>query len=95
MNRYRFGNLTRIGRRKARLLWGKEDMSLCPVNLRPGPPWRPDMRVFAHEIARALASEYEHERRAADFDVYIRNFEYYNCTCSETGTYTAFYIGEV
>jgi len=27
-----------------------------------------------------------------DFDILVRNFEYYNCTGRETGYYAAFYI---
>jgi len=92
MNAYKIGNLVRISKAKARRLWGKRNMSLCPVKLRPGFPWRPNIDVFATEIAKAQASEYEHERKAADFDTYVQNFEWYNCTCNETGTYTAFYL---
>lgn len=92
MNAMKFGNLTRISKAKARKLWGKRDISLCPCNLRPGFPWRPNMDVFATEIDAALSSEWGHERKAADFDAYVRNFEYYNCNDHETGLYTAFYL---
>lgn len=92
MNKLQFGNLTRISKARARKLWGKQDISLCPCKLRPGFPWRPNIDVFASEIAEKLASKYEHERKAADFDVYVRNFEYYNCNMNETGYYTAFYL---
>lgn len=92
MNAYKFGDLVRVSKRKARSLWGKVDMSLCPCNLRPGGPWRPDMRVFALDIAKGLTSEYEQEQHYVSFDTYIQNFEWYNCSCSETGLYTSFYI---
>ena len=92
MNKYTFGNLTRISKAKARKLWGKADISLCPSNLRPGFPWRPNIDVFAADISKALASEYAHESEAASFDDYVQNFEWYNCTGNETGKYTAFYL---
>lgn len=92
MNRYKIGSLIRISKPKARKLWGKRDMSLCPVNLRPGFPRYPNIDIFAANIATALASQWEHERKEADFDIYVRNFEYYNCTCEETGFYTSFYL---
>lgn len=92
MNAYQIDNLTRISKAAARKAWGKRNISLCPCNLRPGFPWRPNIDVFAAEIASALASEWEHERRAADFDTFVRNFEWYNCNDSETGTYAAFYL---
>jgi hypothetical protein len=84
--------LVRISKAKARKLWGKADMSLCPCNLRPGFPWRPNMDVFAVEITAKQASEYEHERKAVAFDTYVNSFEWYNCNDSETGLYTAFYL---
>ena len=92
MRHLKFDNLTRISKTQARKLWGKRDMSLCPVNLRPGFPWRPNCDVFAKDIAEAMASEYEHVRRQASFDSYVAGFEWYNCPDSETGTYTAFYL---
>lgn len=98
MNRYTFntpdGKLTRISKTKARKLWGKADMRLCPAKFAPGGPWRVDMPVFASEIASRLASEYEHEREQSAFDTYVRNFEWHNCQHNETGYYTAFYLTE-
>ncbi len=86
--------LKRISKAKARKLWGNSryDISLCPCNLRPGMPWRPNIDVFGAEIAKHLASQYEHEQKAASFDTYVNNFEWYNCSDSETGMYTAFYL---
>lgn len=34
------------------------------------------------------------ERNERDFEAYICNFEYYNCSDAETGLYTAFYVLE-
>ena len=44
-----------------------------------------------HSLASDLAAKYIGK---ASFDSYINSFEYYNCTCNETGRYTAFYIME-
>ncbi len=92
MNRITTPRLTRISKATARKLWGKKDMSLCPAKLMPDGGWRPNMDVFAKTIAEALASEYEHQRSAANFDTYVRNFEWYNCQHNEVGYCTAFYL---
>jgi hypothetical protein len=91
MNKYQFGKLVRITKHAARRQWGKRNMVLCPCNLRPGGPWHPELNVDAKRIAEALASTYEHERKSASFDAYVRNFEWYNCNNKETGLYTSFY----
>lgn len=92
MNKRQFGNLTRISKTAARKSWGKRNMSLCPCNLRPGFPWRPNIDVFAAEIAEKQNSQWEHERKQSNFDYFVDNFEYYNCESNETGKYTAFYL---
>jgi hypothetical protein len=92
MNAIETPRLKRISKAKARKLWGKADMSLCPAKLMPDGGWRPNMDVFAKEIATMQSSEYEHERYSANFDHYVQNFEWYNCQHNETGTYTAFYL---
>jgi len=92
MQKRTFGNLTRITKAVARKLWGKRDMSLCPCNLRPGFPWRPNVDVFAVDVAKGLASQYDCEKSDADFDKYVRNFEWYNCVGNETGKCAAFYL---
>jgi hypothetical protein len=50
------------------------------------------MTVFAADIEKALASEYDHEKDAAAFDAYVRNFEWYNCEDNETGKHASFYL---
>lgn len=92
MNAYETKRLKRISKAKARKLWGKADLSLCPVNLAPDGGFRPNMDVFAKDISSLLSSEYDFERNRADFDAYVQNFEWYNCPSNETGTYTAFYL---
>jgi hypothetical protein len=84
--------MIKITKTIARKLWGKKDIVLCPSNLRPGLPFRPDMTVFAADIEKALASEYDHEKDAAAFDAYVRNFEWYNCEDNETGKHASFYL---
>lgn len=92
MKSYKFGNLVRISKTAARKLWGKRDMSFCPCNLRPGFPWRPNIDVFAKEIAEKQNSQWEHERKQSAFDYVVNNFEFYNCVSNETGRYTTFYL---
>ena len=98
MNSYVFSDegatYTRISKAKARKLWGKELIALCPAKLRPGFPWAPHMIVDPVHIQEHLASEWDFDRDTASFDSYVRNFEWYNCTDNETGYYTAFYLVE-
>lgn len=53
----------------------------CPVNLRPGKPWNPEISFY--DCAEDLS-----------FERAVAGFEIYNCTCKETGKYTAFYVEE-
>jgi hypothetical protein len=70
----------RITKRAARKLWGKEAIALCPVNLRPGFPWASHMVVSVRAVQEGVT-----------FENIVNDFEFYNCTGKETGTYTAFY----
>jgi len=71
----------RITKAQAQKLWGKRVIALCPCGLRPGAPWHPDCLVIPSD-----AQDPERE-----FDSYVCNFEWYNCSNNETGKYTAFY----
>lgn len=51
---------------------------LCPVNLRPGWPWYPEVSVSG--------------KSGTPFEVTVNAFEAYNLRGRETGRYTAFYI---
>jgi hypothetical protein len=51
---------------------------MCPCNLRPGAPWRPEIPVD--------------NKSGATFETTLNAFEYYNIRGHETGRYTAFYI---
>ncbi len=92
MNKYNFGELTRVSKATARRLWGVRDMLLCPSNLRPGRPWHPELRVDAQHIAASIRNDPRNERNPATFDRYVANYEWHNCTCKETSYYTAFYL---
>ena len=51
---------------------------LCPVNLRPGYPFHPEISISGKD--------------PATFEEALAAFEFYNIRNSETGYYTAFYI---
>lgn len=76
--------LERISKATARRLFieNKEPLALCPVNLRPGDPWNPQI-VINPGVNRPCD--------AAQFSNVVGMFEYYNCINSETGKYAAFY----
>lgn len=51
---------------------------VCPVNLRPGYPWHPEISVSG--------------KSGATFEEMLNAFIYYNIQGNETGKYAAFYI---
>ena len=72
---------TRISKAKARAAYNAGlELVLCPVNLRPGAPWHPEIAVSKER------SESE------SFERVLNAFEFYNTRDTETGRYTAFYI---
>lgn len=72
---------TRISKAKARAVYNAGlEVVLCPVNLRPGTPWNPEITVSKER------SESE------SFERVLNAFEFYNVRDTETGHYTAFYI---
>lgn len=92
MKRYKIGQYTRISKRAAKRLYldGKT-IYLCAVNMNPLSPW-----VTPFDLNKSRREQFviDETGLANDFDNYINSFEYYNCTCNETGRYTAFYIME-
>ena len=83
----------RVSKRAALTAFMRGDrVALCPVNLRPGAPWYPE-----YVTSRADVEDF-----AID-DIGVRNcftdraasFAWYNCTCTETGLYLAYYVEEV
>lgn len=83
MKNYKIGNYMRISKRAAKKIWNNGEnetvIYFCPVNLRPGWPWNPEIAFY---------------KTGENFEKSVAAFEYYNCTCNETGRYTAFYIME-
>ena len=78
MKRIRTTHYIRIPKSDARKRYAAgQDVYFCPVNLDPESPW---------------GLLYEPGDRSISFNDHISLFEVYNCTNSETGRYTAFYV---
>ena len=72
---------SRISKKAARAAFNNNlPVVFCPVNLRPGGPWRPDVVICKNDDP------------GRTFDAALNAFEFYNCNLPETGKYTAFYI---
>jgi len=72
---------TRVSKARARAAYNAGlELVLCPVNLRPGAPWYPEIRTTKDRC--------ENE----EFERVLNAFEFYNIRDTETGYYTAFYI---
>ena len=72
---------TRISKAKARAAYNAGlAVVLCPVNLRPGAPWHPEITVSKERSENEI------------FERVLNAFEFYNTRDTETGYYTAFYI---
>ena len=83
MNNYRYNDdgftFKRVNKATARAAYNNGlRVVLCPVNLRPGYPWHPEVSVSS--------------KSGATFETTVNSFEFYNLRNSETGRYTAFYI---
>lgn len=80
MNKYTIDGYTRISKARARKDFDAgKPVYFCPVNLRPGKPYYPEIGFFD---------------TGENFDKSVLAFEFYNCINSETGKYTAFYTRE-
>jgi hypothetical protein len=80
MNKYTIDGYTRISKARARKMFNNGDpVYMCPVNLRPGRPWYPEICFY---------------KTGENFEKSVFAFEFYNCINNETGKYTAFYIRE-
>ena len=89
MNNYEFtingARYVRASKSAAKRVFSRGDtVIICPVNLRPDSMWSP--RV---PIAHSNSSEFDFDR---EFERYVNEFEFYNCTCNETGRYIAYYV---
>ena len=72
---------TRISKAAARhAYYENKNLCFCPVNLRPGSPWNPEILCNLENMDGRI------------FEQTINAFEFYNCANTETGKYTAFYI---
>ena len=94
MNKFEFTSngrvFTRISKAAAkRAFIDGFTIAFCPCNLRPGAPWYPE-----YITNREVRGEYIADETGAENDFYnlLNSFEYYNCTNTETGRYTAFFI---
>ena len=82
MKHYTIDGYTRVSKARARKMYNDgETVYFCACNLRPGKPYFPEI---------AVNKEYDFQM----FENRINAFEFYNCTCNETGRYAAFYIKE-
>ena len=81
MKNLRIDDYLRINKTTARKIWNNGNNEIviyfCPNNLRPGPPYYPEISFY---------------KTGENFEKVLTAFEFYNCTCKETGRYTAFYI---
>ena len=92
MKNYRIGNYTRISKRKAMQLYkAGKTVYFVPVNINPLFPG-----FFPYSLNRSRAEQFAIDETGIEnyFNDNLASFEYYNCTCNETGRYTAFYIME-
>ena len=97
MNNYEFTDKSgatykRINKKQA----GREYLAgntiiLCPCNLRPFSPWAPEFPLNRKMREQFIIDEIGAKN---DFYNYVASYEYYNCTNSQTGKYTAYYIAE-
>lgn len=72
---------SRICKKKARAIFRAGlPLVFCPVNLRPGWPYHPEIVIFP------ARTEFD------SFEAAVNAFEFYNCSLPECGKYTAFYI---
>lgn len=72
---------TRVSKARARAAYNAGlTVVLCPVNLRPGAPWHPEIAVSKERL------------ESESFERVLNAFEFYNTRDTETGRYTAFYI---
>lgn len=78
MRKISIDNYERVSKATARKLFNNGDIVyFCPVNLRPGKPFSPEVAQVKTFIT---------------FDHLVDIFEFHNCFSCETGKYTAFYI---
>ena len=73
----------RINRKQAKAAYNNGlTVIFCPVNIRLFTPWHLEIEVNKNFEGY----------NGVEFEKAVNTFEYYNCTNTETGRYTAFYI---
>lgn len=81
----------RVSKARAAQVWqAGAPLVMCPVKLYPFGAWRCGMLA-----QRDKADEEQRAAYGLNVDTFadrVRNFEWYNATCNETGRYTAFYV---
>lgn len=78
MNCYNDGVFRRISKTAAKRVFhtSKRAVFMCPSNFRPDNKWSPAVRLYLDQ----------------EFDNQVNCFEFYNCTCKETGRVASFYV---
>lgn len=79
--RIKYTRISKAAAKKAYL--SGDNIALCPVNLRPGSPYNP-------EIVLNISNNTD----GRSFDDILNAFTFYNCNLSEAGRYAAFYAIE-
>lgn len=101
MNNYIFtdknnNHYKRIDKRQAKRAYDAgKTIVLCPCNLRPFGMWAPEVDINKNDFKKMGYDEpliYPDGSSDMDFKKRLMYFEYYNCTNTETGRYSAFYI---
>lgn len=96
------GKIIRIDKRVARRLYNqKETIYLLSSNFAPGPWVQPfSISLQDNNAKECLDNDFsplisqstrEFIHGQAEFDNRVNNFEYYNCSDTETGLYASFY----
>ena len=91
MNKYSFTNngktWERVTKKQARAAYNNGlTVLFCPVNMRPFTTWHLEIDVKI-DVNKNFESY-----NGVSFEKAVNAFEFYNCTGSETGRYSAFYI---
>ena len=92
MRRYTIDGFERINKRAALAAYMRgETVILSACNLRPFSSWNYGFSLNRKRREAFCADEIGIKN---DFYNMVSSFEYYNCTCAETGRYTSFYRRE-
>lgn len=96
MNKRMVAGFTRISKRAAEKRYNAgEVVILCPVKLRPGFPYFPEIPVKREEISQIGGDGFNIVvPRSRDFETVANAFSFYNCSAG-AGKYPAFYVKEV